>query len=250
MTTQIIILAAGQGKRMGGDLPKVLVPLDGKPLIGHLLERVRASGVCRTPTIVVGHRADLVEKTLGPRYNYVTQTERRGTGHAVAECARSLKGKGARVMVFYGDMPFVSAEVIRNLENAHRAGNAAMTLATVQTPDFEDWRSPFYFFGRVLRNKKNEVIGSVEYSDCTEEQKKIKDLNPGYFCFDAEWLWKSIKKIKNNNAQKEYYIGDLIPVALAEGRKIGTIDAPPETAVAVNTPEHLRLAESALQKTA
>ena len=245
MSTKIIILAAGRGTRMGGELPKVLVPLGGKPLVSHLLHRIRVSGICERPTIVVGHAAGLVKGTLGPQYEYIEQKERLGTGHAVASCKAALAGKSERVMVFCGDMPFIAPEVIRTIEKTHREKGTVITMATIQVPDFDDWRSPFYFFGRAIRDDAGEVIGSVEFSDATEEQKKSTDLNPGFFCFDADWLWRSVGKIQNKNAKKEYYIGDLIPVALDEGRKIASLPVPPETAVGVNTPEQLALAERA-----
>ncbi|MBI3074720.1 MAG: NTP transferase domain-containing protein [Parcubacteria group bacterium] len=250
MTTQIIVLAAGKGTRMGGETPKALVPLLGKPLVSYVLNAARASGVCARPVVVVGYEAELVKKTLGGNYEYAFQKEPLGTAHAVM-AARAVveKNRADHVMVFCGDMPGITAETIRNLNAHHLANGAVMTLATAHTPNFRGWRSSFYSYGRLIRGAEGTVIANKESSDCTEaEKKKIKEVNPFFFVFKAEWLWNNIKKIGCENKQKEYYLGDLIAMALAQGEKLAAFPVPLETALGINTQEHLRRIEKVLTR--
>ena len=119
-----------------------------------------------------------------------------------------------------------------------------MMTTTVQ--DFEDWRRPFYDFGRIVRNAGGEVVGIVEKKDATPEQLSIKELNPALFCFDAQWLWKYLPNIQNKNAQGEYYLTDLIHMAIGDGFRIASMNIDPLESIGVNTPEHLALAERLL----
>lgn len=248
MATQIIVLAAGKGTRLGGELPKAITPILGKPLVSYILRAARESGVCERPIAVVGHQAELVKKTLGGDYEYAFQKDTRGTAHAVMAAERAArKNHAAHVMVFCGDMPGITAETIRNLNAHHLSRGAVMTMATAHTPDFRGWRSSFYSYGRLIRGADGIVIANKESSDCTEEEKKrIKDVNPFFFVFKAPWLWENIKKIGCENKQKEYYLGDLIEIALAQGEKIAALPVPLETALGVNTAEHLRRIEKRL----
>ena len=243
--TQIIVLAAGHGQRMNNKiLPKVLIPLEGQPLIKHLLIAIEQSGVGARPVIVIGQKAGLVKESLGENYQYVYQTEQLGTGHAVSVTQDALKDKAENIMVLYGDHPYVSAETIRNLAQVHQASDSVITMATVKVPDFNGWRTGFYDFGRVIRNQAGEVAAIIERKDATPQQLEIKEGNPSYFCFEAEWLWSNLNKIKNNNSQKEYYLTDLAGIACSEGYKITTVAIEPREALGVNTPEQLALLES------
>jgi bifunctional UDP-N-acetylglucosamine pyrophosphorylase / glucosamine-1-phosphate N-acetyltransferase len=203
--TAIIILAGGQGKRMCSTLPKVLVPLNGRPMIEYVFEAVRKSDICERPTVVVGFGAEQVKKVLGDKADYVYQVEQKGTGHAVAVCQPYLENNFKNIIVLYGDMPFITAETIEAINLAHESSGASLTMVTITVPDFEGWRSPFINFGRIERMKDGK-IKSVEFKDCTEEQKKITELNPCIFCFKSEWLWENIKKLGKENAQGEYYL--------------------------------------------
>jgi bifunctional UDP-N-acetylglucosamine pyrophosphorylase / glucosamine-1-phosphate N-acetyltransferase len=247
MSTSVIILAAGKGKRMGASVPKPLVPLNGKPVVSFLLDSVRASGVSPRPVIVIGTGAELVRETLGPDYEYVVQEEQLGTGHAVKVCRDALEGKADTVIVLYADHPFVTAETIQTLENLHKESGATMSLMTVKIPDFEDWKKSFYSYGRVKRNEKGEIIGNVEFKDCTEEEKKIREVT-SFFCFQAEWLWKNLDALKDNNAQGEYYLTDLLGMAFAEQKKIAALQIEPKIAIGINTAEELAIAASIIEK--
>jgi len=241
--TQIIILAAGQGKRMGGELPKVLVSLNGKPIISYLLKAIKHSGVCEKPLIVIGNQAEKVKETFGSRYQYVYQSERKGTGHAVKICKDALLGVSENVLILYGDHPFVSSDIIQKLEKAHRETRSTVTLMTVTVSDFFDWRKSFYSFGRIVRDEKGAVQSIVELKDASVEQKKIQELNPSFFCFQAPWLWENIKELTNNNAQKEYYLTDLLGMAIKQKEKVFAISVDPKIALGINTPEELSWAQ-------
>jgi len=167
----------------------------------------------------------------------------------MAARAVTEKKRAGHVMVFCGDMPGITAETIRNLHAHHLSHGAVMTLATARTPDFCGWRSSFYSYGRLIRDADGIVIANKESADCTEtEKKKIKEVNPFFFVFKADWLWKNIKKIGCENKQKEYYLGDLIEIALAEGEKLAAFPVPLETALGINTQEHLRRIEKVLSR--
>lgn len=247
MSTQIIVLAGGLGKRMGGNVPKALVPLRGKPLISYLLQAIQNAAVCERPVIVVGKGADLLKKTLGESYNYIFQEERLGTGHAVKICKPYLQKKSEHILVLYGDHPFVSSETIRSLDEEHRKSHAAMSLMTVTVPDFSGWHASFYSFGRILRDARGKIFGIRELKDSNEREKEIREVNPSFFCFESEWLWENIEKLNNNNAQKEYYLTDLLGMAIAQNRNIVSIPIEPLLALGINTPEELGFAETLMQ---
>ena len=241
---QIVILAAGHGTRMKHELPKPLVPLSGKPIIAHLLESIEESGVCERPTIVVApNNVELFKKTLGEeKYDYVIQEEQLGTGYAVLTAKDNLMDKPGHVMVLYGDHPLVSAETLKKIHSECN-GNNALTLATAMIPDFEEWRAGFYNFGRIVRDEHGNVERIVEKKDSTDEELRIKEVNPAYFCFEPQWLWEHLDKLDNNNAQGEYYLTDLVQMAVTEGAKIKTVQIDPKEALGINTQEQLKLCE-------
>lgn len=241
---QVVVLAAGHGKRMArADLPKVLVPFRGKPMIMHLLESIRQSGVCDKPVIVVGQKADQVKQALGSGYTYVFQTEQLGTGHAVAATRSNLEGRVENLMVLYGDHPLVNPITIRRLVQAHAEAGTAITMATVKVQDFSGWRKAFGIFSRVIRGPGGKLIGTVESRDATPEQLAITEVNPAYFCFRAAWLWQNLSLISNNNAQHEYYLTDLVALARQQNKEITTINIGEHEALGVNTAEQLSLIE-------
>ena len=161
---QIVILAGGLGKRMGRqDLPKVLTPFKGQPLIQHLLSAIKESGVDPQVAIVVGQMSEKVKAALGPEYIYILQSEQLGTGHAVSVTRTALRRKTKNIMVLNGDHPLVSAATIKKIAQTHLAENKVLTMATTRVDDFSDWRQDFYSFGRIVRDPEtNKIIGIVE----------------------------------------------------------------------------------------
>lgn len=239
---KIIILAAGNGKRMKSELPKVLIPVRGKPLITHILDSVKKTGLSDRPVIVVGQQRDLVMKTLGGDYEYIVQEEQKGTGHAVIITRKILEDKADHIMVLYGDHPFVSSKTIKKIIKKHLDSGANITMATVKLSNFENWRSVFYnSFSRIIRNKDGNIIKDIQFKDANEEEKKITEVNPCYFCFKARWLWEKLKTLRTNNVQKEYYLTDLVKIAMQEKIKIESIHIDPREALGVNSKEELEI---------
>ena len=239
---KIVVLAAGHGKRMAsGEVPKVLVEFKGRPLIQHLLSAVKLSKVCERPVIVIGQKAEQVMATLGNDYDYVIQSEQKGTGHAVLTAKELLENKIESVMVLYGDQPLISADTIKKLAEFHLASGAEITMGLVKIDDFLDWRQNFYDFGRVIRDSSGKIVKIIEKKDATSEELKITEVNPSYFCFKTEWLWNNLDKLQNNNAQQEYYLTDLVGLAVAEGKNINSVLINTKEALGVNNQAQLDL---------
>lgn len=244
--TKIIILAAGKGTRMGGDLPKVLAQLKGKSLIKHILESINNSAIDASPTIIVGYKKELVIAELGKEgqpYHYIYQENQLGTGHAVSLAKDYLKDKAEHVLVLYGDHPFLSTETIKKINEKHIKSGKKITMATVKLSDFRDWRINFVSFSRIIRNENRKIIKDVQFKDATDEEIKVTEVNPCYYCFDAAWLWEKLATLKNDNAQKEYYLTDLIKIATENGMETESIEIEPREALGANTKAELGILE-------
>lgn len=239
--THIIILAGGKGVRMQCEHPKVLTEIRGKALIEHLLKNIVPSDP--RPTIVVGYKGDDVVARLGAKtYDYVWQKEQLGTGHAVGAAREELENKNfENIIVLYGDHPLVSSETVHRLVAAREKGNATIAMGTVNVRNYEGDYRVFERFGRVVRNGQGEVSGIVEFKDATPEEKKIPEVNPSYFCFDATWLWENIDAIQNDNASKEYYLTDLVEIAWSQKKKVVAVSINPPEGMGANTPEELEI---------
>lgn len=241
---KILVLAAGQGTRMKSELPKVLTPFQSQPMIKHLLESIDESGIDPRPTIVVGHKKEEVMEAIGTGYDYAVQDKQLGTGHAVISAQKFLENKAENIMVLPSDHPFISAKTLSNLAEKHLESGGKITMATVKLPDFDDWRSVFYnSFSRIIRDESGNIIKDVQYRDATDEEKKITEVNPIFFCFNASWLWEKLKTLDTNNDQKQYYLTDLVKKAIEEGEKITTITIDPHEALAANSKEELEILE-------
>ena len=221
--TQIIILAAGKGVRMKSDEPKALVKLKNKPLIRHILDTISTLHLSISPIIVIGHKKEQIKEILGNNYSYAEQEKPLGTGHAVASAKNSVHPDHKTVLVLSSDQPLISKETIERLLKKHEEKKPTITIATVQVPDFEEWRSGLRHFGRIIRENNGLVEGIIEFKDATEKEKLIKELNPAVYAFDADWLWKNIGSIKNENTQGEYYLTDLIKMARDQNKKIEAV---------------------------
>jgi len=243
---QVVILAAGKGKRMGGGLPKVLKELDGKTMLERLVDAVMESGITNKPVIVIGYGTEIIKKYLGTRCNYVLQTEQLGTAHAVS-CAKDYLPGVDDILVLYGDHPLLTPKTISELATEHKQGGATLSMMTVQLPSFDGWHKAFEDWGRIVRDENGKIKEIVEKKDATNEQLKITEVNPSFFCFKTDWLWKNLKSIDCNNAQGEYYLTDLVQLAISQNEEVKTlVIRDPKEAVGVNTEEQLRLAEGLL----
>ncbi|MBI3762777.1 MAG: NTP transferase domain-containing protein, partial [Chloroflexi bacterium] len=174
MTLAAIVLAAGQGTRMKSNLPKVLHPLGGRPLVLYSVETALALSDW-PPVVVVGVGADEVRQAIGDRAEFVTQAEQLGTGHAVRQAEATLKGKADRVLVFYADMPLLRAETLRAVADTQSHNSGPLTVLTALGDDARG-------FGRVLRDEAGHVAGIVEEEQATPAQLALRELNVGAYC--------------------------------------------------------------------
>lgn len=241
---QPIILAAGKGTRMKSDLPKVLHELGEKTFLRHVVDAVFAAEKLSNPLIVVGEHENQIKDAIGDSHGYVRQDVQRGTAHAVKICEPHLKNKANSIIVLYGDHPLITSKSLDKIAEHHLENNPAITFFTTTVPSFEGWYSAFSSFGRIERS--NDSVKIIEKKDAIPEQLQITELNPGIYCFNAEWLWSSLPQIKPNNAAGEYYLTDLIALAVKHKKPIKTLYLPPEEALGINTPEDLKVAEGLL----
>jgi bifunctional UDP-N-acetylglucosamine pyrophosphorylase/glucosamine-1-phosphate N-acetyltransferase len=241
MKLATVILAAGQGVRMKSDLPKVLHPLLGRPLVTYAVETARAlTGT--TPVLVVGYGAEAVRETVGDDAVFVEQAEQRGTGHAVLQAREVLQGQSDLVLVTYADMPLLTTETLRQLVKRQQENSGPITILTLVE---ENPRG----FGRVIRDESDAVIEIVEEAVATPEQLAIRELNAGVYCFNADWLWTHVDRIPLSLPKREYYLTDLIGMAIAEGLRVEAVTAEDAAeALGINTRVHLAEAESVLRR--
>lgn len=235
-----LVLAAGQGKRIKSDLPKVLHKVCGKEMVKHVIDSIRKSGIDDV-NVIVGKGAELVkERTSDRNVSYSLQEEQLGTGHAV-KCAEDfLRDKKGVVAVFAGDTPLIKQSTIEKLFNEHIENKNAATVLTSMVEDPTG-------YGRIVRDSNNEVLKIVEHKDCNEEELKIKEMNTAIYCFDIELLVSSLSKINNNNNQGEYYLTDVIEILKSEGKKIGAVITEFEETIGVNSRVQLAEAEEILK---
>jgi bifunctional UDP-N-acetylglucosamine pyrophosphorylase/glucosamine-1-phosphate N-acetyltransferase len=207
----IVILAAGQGKRMHSNLPKVLHPIAGKALVSHVIDTARSLSP-QTLCLVYGHGGDAVRTTLAaPDLAWALQEPQLGTGHAVQQALPHLKGDGT-TLVLYGDVPLIQAETLKRLL---QAAQDALAILTVELDDPSG-------YGRIVRNTKREVVRIVEQKDSTPEERSIREINTGIMAMPTARLGEWLGRLSNNNAQKEYYLTDIVSMAVADGLPIHT----------------------------
>ncbi len=207
----IVILAAGQGKRMHSNLPKVLHPLAGKALVSHVIDCARQLSP-QTLCLVYGHGGDAVRTTLdAPDLLWALQEPQLGTGHAVQQALPHLKGDGT-TLILYGDVPLIRTETLKTLI---QAAHGALAILTVELADPSG-------YGRIVRNEAGQVIRIVEQKDASAEERSIREINTGIMAMPTARLGEWLSRLSNNNAQKEYYLTDIVSMAVAEGLPIHT----------------------------
>ncbi len=213
----VIILAAGKGTRMQSAKPKVLQTLAGKPLLGHVLDTCHQLTVDDT-IVVYGFGGDQVQATIGSQYahlpiTWVAQTEQLGTGHAVKVALAQLPKEG-QSLILYGDVPLVSGHTLATLQTANTDGMSMLTL-TVDNP---------FGLGRIKRNANGDIEAIVEQKDANHDEQQIQEINSGIYCVDNALLHKYLPKLSNDNAQQEYYLTDIVKMAVADGITIAAIE--------------------------
>ena len=240
MKITAILLAAGQGTRMKSNMPKVLHPIAGKPMIWHSLEAVKQP-TTEKPVVVIGHGADDVKKLLGDSVELVIQEPQLGTGHAVMQAESLLKGKTDYVVVCYADMPLMRGETLMKLVETQKQNQGPISMLTVIA---EDPRG----FGRILRNARGTVDAIVEEYVATPEQLQVKELNVGGYCFSADWLWDALHRIPLSK-KGEYYLTDTVELAVKDGLTVqATLMDDLEETIGINTRVHLSEVEAAMRR--
>jgi len=224
-----IILAAGKSTRMSSDLPKVLHDICGRPMLAHVISACRLAGVDRL-VVVVGHGKDQVIQAFAADRDvtWVSQDEQHGTGHAVLCCKNALSGMSGSVVVVAGDMPLIQRETIAELLEARERSGDALTLATAELDDPSG-------YGRIIRDADGRIRGIVEHKDCTDEQLTIAEVNPSFYCFEAQQLLTVLEELRPSPGG-ELYITDTVALLRAKGQGVSaTVQVEPEEALGINT---------------
>ncbi|HWA38883.1 MAG TPA: bifunctional UDP-N-acetylglucosamine diphosphorylase/glucosamine-1-phosphate N-acetyltransferase GlmU [Burkholderiales bacterium] len=235
----VIVLAAGMGKRMRSDLPKVLHPLAGRPLLSHVLEAARALSPRRI-LVVHGHGAEKVRAAFADAQDieWILQAEQLGTGHAVQQAAPRLDPAGD-ALILYGDVPLVRPETLRRLVEASRG---ALAVLTTELDDASG-------YGRVVRDGAGNVARIVEHKDASASERELREVNAGFYAVRAARLVEWLARLKNDNAQREYYLTDIVTLASAEALPVTgvKVDDPLEVA-GVNSKRELAMLERVVQE--
>lgn len=236
------IMAAGKGTRMKSDLPKVLHKINNRSMVHYVIdlaEKINSEKI----VLIIGHKKELVEKEcLNRKVEFAVQVPQLGTGHAMQMTESVFKGYDGDILVLSGDVPLLTQESIDALIDDHQKHKA---IATLLTADLED---PFGY-GRIIRNKDGAVERIAEQKDASENEQNINEINVGIYIFDSKCLFNALKKIKNDNAQGEYYLPDVIPMIIKEGKKVRAVKSQSfDETRGINTIEQLKEAETILNQ--
>lgn len=236
-----VILAAGKGTRMKSALPKVLHAAGGKPMLQHVLDAAKEAGARRN-IVVTGFGGDVVEQAMQGQAEFVTQAEQLGTGHAVMQTKDLLSDETGTVMVLCGDTPLLTGELLKKLYDAHTEAGAKATVLTAVMPDATG-------YGRIIRSADGSVEKIVEHKDASEEERKVREVNSGIYCFDAKALFDALSKVTNDNVQGEYYLPDVLEILKDKGEKIWAVAADDyECTLGINSRQQLASAEKILRR--
>ena len=236
---RIVILAAGKGTRMNSGLPKVLHKLHEKTLIDYVLDESKLLNPIET-ILVVGFKKNQVISHTKNRINlkYVTQKEQLGTGHAVLQTEKLLKDKKGHILILYGDVPNIKASSLQPIIENHIINNRDLTLITAEVDNPAG-------YGRIIRKKNGQLLKIVEEKDCNDNERMIKEWNPGIYIFKIPKAFKILNIIKANNASKEYYLTDAIELAQQSNLKIKAIKIEnSDEVLGINTTKQLEELES------
>jgi bifunctional UDP-N-acetylglucosamine pyrophosphorylase/glucosamine-1-phosphate N-acetyltransferase len=238
----VIILAAGQGKRMKSSFPKVLHCAGGRPLFLHVLaaaHRLKPHPVA----IVIGYGADAVKRAYsGDDVVWILQEQQLGTAHAVLCAKNCFRDFDGDILILSGDVPLISQRTLNTMIDAHRQRSAALTLLTALPKEPTG-------YGRIIRNERGEITGIVEERDGTEPQKEIREVNAGVYVASSQFIFNALERVKNNNQQREYYLTDAVTIAVGQGQRIAAVNVDdPREVMGINTREELAQMEKTFQE--
>lgn len=203
-----IVLAAGKGTRMKSELSKLMHPIIDRPMLAYIIDALRAVNVERI-VVVVGYQAESIKEAF-PELEFALQEPQLGTGHAVMQCTQLADADGD-TLIINGDGPCIQPETLEQLYKDNE--NASLTLLSAVLEDGAH-------YGRIVRNENGTVEAIVEAKDCTPEQREIREINAGMYCFKNRELFEYIKELKPNNAQKEYYLTDMVKILVSKGKTV------------------------------
>jgi bifunctional UDP-N-acetylglucosamine pyrophosphorylase/glucosamine-1-phosphate N-acetyltransferase/UDP-N-acetylglucosamine pyrophosphorylase len=238
-----VVLAAGKGTRMKSELPKVLVPVCGRPMIDYVLDVLADCGLDRV-LVVVGYRQDLVRQALAgrERVEFVEQTEQLGTGHAVMVCRPQLENHDGAVLVVTGDSPLIQRESVSRLLAEFDRDRPACLLGTARKEDPTG-------LGRIVRDANGEFAAIVEEKDATESQRRITEVNMSTYVFNCRDLLGALEQVRADNRQREYYLTDCPGILKDKGRKVRALDVlKPIEALSINNVDELAVVEQVMKQ--
>ncbi|MGA9363573.1 MAG: NTP transferase domain-containing protein [Bacteroidota bacterium] len=230
-----VILAAGKGTRMRGTKPKLLIEVEGKPIIAHVVQ------ACQIPEIekiylVVGSGAEMIRKAVESGCEFVVQRKQLGTGHALMQTQRLLRNYRGDLVVLVGDSPFLTSRLVRRLIKRHQESGVAATFLTTKYAD-----PPPY--GRIIRDTAGKVVDVKEENRCTSEQKRIKEVVTSHYSFRAEIVLPLLSEIRYDNPKREYYLTDIIPILIRHGYEVETVKvSDPRSVFGINDTRDLKWA--------
>jgi bifunctional UDP-N-acetylglucosamine pyrophosphorylase/glucosamine-1-phosphate N-acetyltransferase len=240
---QAVILAAGKGTRMQSDLPKVCHPVGGRAMVCAVVDACLEAG-CSRIVVVVGYKQELVREALesyGDRVEFAVQEEQLGTGHAVVSAAGAFEHsdtKNIDLFVLCGDGPLIRTQTLETMLSTHRSNGSSATLATsiIEDPDG---------YGRIVRDESAGFARIIEQKNANEDELAINEVNPSYYCLNAEKMFSALDGVTRNELTGEYYITDVFELLLNSGERVEVVDAvPPEDILSINTLEHLATVDS------
>jgi bifunctional UDP-N-acetylglucosamine pyrophosphorylase / glucosamine-1-phosphate N-acetyltransferase len=238
-----VILAAGKSTRMITDLPKVLHEVCGRPMLAFVIDACRSAGIEQLYIVVGYGKEHVIEQFKDvPNITWVEQKDQKGTGHAVICCEPFLGNFDGNCVVLCGDGPLIRTQTVRELLDKHIQEHSYATLATAVLEDPSG-------YGRIARDAYGNLQGIVEHGDCTPEQRRIREVNPSYYCFDWKTLVTALKEIKPENVKKEYYLTDALAGIIQSGKKAIAITAvPPEDVLSINSRRQLADVSKLMQR--
>jgi len=227
---------------MKSGLAKVLHQVNGRPMVQWVISAVREAGVERV-VLVIGHQREMVREALRDEgVEFVVQAAQRGTAHAVLQAEAILRHFSGTVLVLCGDVPLLRARTIKDLLEFHHSSNA---LATVLTAELADPAG----YGRIVRDPQGMVERIVEEKDASPQEKRIKEINSGLFCFQATALFPALREVRADNRQGEYYLTDLISILRGKNQRVAALLSPhQEEILGVNSPEQLSSVEKIMKE--
>lgn len=242
MSLAILIMAAGKGTRMKSDIPKVLHPANGRPVIEHVLDTAGRLHPDKT-VLIVGHQAELVvEATRNYPVTPVVQEPQLGTGHAVMQAEAPLRSFSGEVLVLSGDAPLVRSRTLEQLLSFHRSEKASATVLTAELDDPSG-------YGRIIRDRlSGDVLRIVEQKDASPEEQLVHETNSGIYVFSSKTLFEALGELRTDNAQQEYYLTDVFGICFGKGEKVSAWRVENADEIrGINTPEQLLEAEKLLK---